>query len=268
MVDTTLEACFRFLIEGPLVNELRVDPFKHRQLLSPRFRSGQQLVAGLGYKNQGAGDRHVGKHVRRVLQSQAISFKSLLWAGGYTGPTLPDRATPGDSRRRAPVAAFPCAAVPHWVTRRRHTVARPAEGPSDRTEAARRRSRVTGPFLDLDVALVKFYQASPRQLAQPGVEGERALLQIGRQLPRGFGQRLLHDVRRVHAGAQTRIEPHGYHAAQSRPMLLQQIGDRLLATRAAVTSGPPRVGRFRRQERRKSLARYYIAASHSATLRL
>ena len=60
------------------------------------------------------------------------------------------------------------------------------------------------------------------QAVQPRVKRQRAIARIVRQLPRGVGQRLLHDVRSVHAGRQPIIEPQGDHATQPLPVALEK----------------------------------------------
>ncbi len=60
------------------------------------------------------------------------------------------------------------------------------------------------------------------QAVQPRVKRQRAIARIVRQLSRGVGQRLLHDVGSVHARRQPIIEPQGDHATQPLPMALEK----------------------------------------------
>jgi hypothetical protein len=74
-----------------------------------------------------------------------------------------------------------------------------------------------------DVPAVGFHQPLPGNPSQPGVERQRLLPQIIRELSSGLGQRVLHQVGGVQAGGQPAVQAQGHHAPQPRPVVFQQL---------------------------------------------
>jgi hypothetical protein len=81
--------------------------------------------------------------------------------------------------------------------------------------------RVHVPALELDKSL-------SRQLSQPGIERQWAVVEIGGELPHGVGHRFLHDIGTVEAGRKAMVHMKLHHAAQPRPLRLQQLPPRIL----------------------------------------
>ena len=71
-----------------------------------------------------------------------------------------------------------------------------------------------------------------RQLPEPEAEGQRRLLQIGVQAANRLDLGLLHDVRRVHARTQLRVEAQLDELTQVGPVLSQELLESLPVPRA------------------------------------
>jgi hypothetical protein len=65
-------------------------------------------------------------------------------------------------------------------------------------------------------------QPIPGELAQPGVERERAIPQVVVQMLAGVCQGFPHHVGRLDSHRQPAIDPHGNHVPQAAPVLVQE----------------------------------------------
>ena len=104
--------------------------------------------------------------------------------------------------------------------------------------------RVIGPgegvFLAADApgpgSMLPVHSRQPlgRQAVQPRVERQRAISLVVGQLPRSVNKCLLDNVRGIHPGRQSRVQPQCHHPPQSLPMPLQQAAQRRLISARGI----------------------------------
>jgi hypothetical protein len=78
-------------------------------------------------------------------------------------------------------------------------------------------------LLGPQMALVQLDQPLPGEPAQPGVKGQRPLLQVAGQLADRVRQGFLHHVGGVHARRQAPVEADGDHLPQAAAVARQQL---------------------------------------------